>query len=58
MRPMRWILVILLVAEIALAISIWRHAIGGNAAVLLLVANTVLLIFGARRWLSKPSCCR
>jgi hypothetical protein len=55
---MRWLIVILLVVEVALGVAVWRHALTGNAAVLLLVANTVLLIFSARRWLSKPSCCR
>jgi hypothetical protein len=55
---MRWLIGILLVVEVALGAAVWRGAITGNAAVLLLVANTVLLIFSARRWLRKPSCCR
>jgi hypothetical protein len=55
---MRWLIGILLLLEVALGVAVWRQAITGNAAVLLLVANTVGLIFSARRWLSKPSCCR
>jgi len=55
---MRWLIGILLIAELALGVAVWRRAIAGDAAVLLLVGNTVLLIFSARRWLAKPSCCR
>jgi hypothetical protein len=55
---MKRLFYILLAVEVVLAVCAWRHAISGNAAVLLLALNTVLLIFSAKRWLSTPSCCR
>jgi len=55
---MKRLFYILLAVEVVLAVCAWRHAISGNAAVLLLTGNTVLLIFSAKRWLSTPSCCR
>ena len=55
---MKRLFYILLAVEAVLAVCAWRHAISGNAAVLLLALNTVLLIFSAKRWLSTPSCCR
>jgi len=57
-RSMKRLFYILLAVEVVLGVCAWRHAISGNATVLLLAANTVLLIFSAKRWLSTPSCCR
>ena len=55
---MRRLLWILLAVEAALVICALTGALGGNAAVLLLAANSVLLIWSIVRWRRKPSCCR
>jgi hypothetical protein len=55
---------ILLVVEAALVICALKGALAGNAAVLLLAANSVLLIWcaksvrSARAARQKPTCCR
>jgi hypothetical protein len=54
---MRQLLWILLAVEAALVLCALKGALGGNA-VLLLAANSVLLIWSFRRWRRKPSCCR
>ncbi len=55
---MRRLLWILLVVEAALVFCALKGALAGNAAVLLLAANSALLIWSFRRWRRKPSCCR
>lgn len=55
---MRRLLWILLVVEAALVFCALKGALAGNAAVLLLAANSALLIWNFRRWRHKPSCCR
>ena len=55
---MKWIVYILLAVEAVLAACAASRSAGGNLAVLLLAANSVLLIWFAARWCRKPSCCR
>jgi hypothetical protein len=55
---MKWLVYILLAAEAGLVGCTLTRAIDGNLAVLLLAANSVLLIWSATRWRRKPSCCR
>ena len=55
---MRRLLWILLVVEAALVLCALKGALGGNSAVVLLAANSALLIWSFKRWRSKPSCCR
>ena len=57
-RQMRRLLWILLAVEAALVFCALKHALGGNAAVMLLAANSVLLIWSIVRWRRKPSCWR
>ena len=56
---------ILLVVEAALVFCASKGALAGDAVVLLLAANSALLIWSFRRWRRpgvsgkpKPSCCR
>lgn len=55
---MRWLLRALLAAEALLLAAVFLGRLAGNAAVLLLVANSVVLIWCAARWRRRPSCCR
>jgi hypothetical protein len=55
---MKWLVYLLLAVEAALVAGVLSRALGGDAAVLLLAANSVLLIWSATRWRRKPSCCR
>jgi hypothetical protein len=55
---MKWVVYTLLAAEAVLVGCVVSRAIAGNLAVLLLAANSVLLIWSATRWRRKPSCCR
>ena len=55
---MKWLVIILLAVEAALVVCALCRVIGGNAAVLLLAVNSVLLLWSAARWRAKPSCCR
>ena len=48
----------LLAVEAALVLCALKGALGGDAAVLLLAANSMLLLWTFKRWRSKPSCCR
>jgi len=54
----RRLLWILLAVEAALVFCALKGALGGNAAVVLLAANSALLIWGFVRWRRRPSCCR
>ncbi len=49
---------ILLVIEAVLAYCVIFQGLAGNAVILLLVCNSVLLIWTATRLRRKPSCCR
>jgi len=55
---MKWLMYILLVAEAVLVGCALTQAIGSNLAVMLIAANSVLLIWSATRLRRKPSCCR
>ena len=55
---MRRLLWILLAIEAALVFCALKGSLGGNVAVLLLAANSALLIWAVKRSRSKPSCCR
>lgn len=55
---MRRLLWILLAVEAALVFCALKGTLIGNAAVVLLVANSVLLIWSFARWRRRPSCCR
>jgi hypothetical protein len=54
----RRLLWILLVVEAALVFCALKGALGGNAIVLLLAANSALLIWSFQRSRRKSSCCR
>ena len=55
---MKWLVYLLLAVEAGAAGCALSRAIGGNLAVVLLAANSVLLLWSAARWRRKPSCCR
>jgi hypothetical protein len=55
---MKWLVYLLLVVEAALLADALNGTIGGGLAVVLLAANSVLLLWFATRWRRKPSCCR
>jgi len=55
---MKWLVSILLAAEIVLLGCALAQAIASTTAVLLLAGNSVLLIWSATRLRCKPSCCR
>jgi hypothetical protein len=55
---MKWLVYILLAVEAVLVGCALSRAMDGNLAVVLLAANSVLLIWSATRWRRKPSCCR
>jgi hypothetical protein len=55
---MKWLVYLLLALEAALVACALSRAIGGNLAVVLLAANSILLLWSATRWRRKPSCCR
>ena len=55
---MKWLVYLLLAVEAALLGCALSRALGGNLAVVLLAANSVLLLWSAARWRRKPSCCR
>ena len=55
---MRRLLWILLAVEAALIICALKGVLNGNAAVVLLAANSALLIWSFARWRRRPSCCR
>ena len=55
---MRRLLWILLAVEAAVVFCALKGALGGNSAVVLLAANSALLIWTAKRRRGKRSCCR
>jgi len=55
---MKWLVYILLAAEMVLVVCTLTRTIESNLAVLLLAGNSVLLIWTATRLRRKPSCCR
>ena len=55
---MKWFVYTFLVLEAVLVGCAVSRAISGNLAVLLLAANSVLLIWTASHLRRKPSCCR
>jgi hypothetical protein len=55
---MKWLVYFLLAVEAALVSCALSRAMGGNLTVLLLAANSVLLLWSGARWRRKPSCCR
>jgi hypothetical protein len=55
---MKKLVYLLLAVEAALLVCALSRAMGGNLAVLLLAANSVLLLWSATRWRRKPGCCR
>jgi hypothetical protein len=55
---MKRLVYFLLAVEAALLACALSRAIGGNLAVVLLAANSVLLLWSAARWRRKPGCCR
>jgi K+ transporter len=55
---MRRTVYVLLAIEALLLIAALARLIAGNAGVLMLAVNSVLLIWAATRLRRKPSCCR
>jgi hypothetical protein len=55
---MKWLVYILLAAEVVLVGCALTQAIASNMAVLMLAFNSVLLIWSVTRLRRKPSCCR
>lgn len=55
---MKWVMYISLAAEAVLVGCALTQAIASDLAVLLIAANSVLLIWTAAQLLKKPSCCR
>ncbi len=55
---MKWLVCVLLVVEALLVWWALTQAMVSNLSVVLLVGNSVLLIWSASRLRRKPSCCR
>ena len=54
----KWVMWVLLAVEAGLVAGVLSRAVADDTAVMLLAANSVLLIWGAARLRRKPSCCR
>jgi hypothetical protein len=55
---MKWLVYFLAAVEAALVGCALSRALGGDLTVVLLAANSVLLLWSAARWRRKPGCCR
>ncbi len=55
---MKRLVYLLLAVEAVLVACALSGAIGGSLVVVLLAANSVLVLWSAARWRRKPGCCR
>jgi len=55
---MKRLVCFLVAVEAVLLACALSGTMGGSLAVLLLAANSVLLLWSAARWRRRPSCCR